>query len=392
MKKLNWKLNDSNFTFLDKLKISKFILTDDFWTMGKYVQKFEKVMSDYVGVKYAVFVSSGSTANTILSYFLKDKFANSDKSIIVFPSTTWTTSISPFIRDGFNPKFIDINLSDLCMDLDKLEEYLEKNSNKVACVFFTSLLGYVPNVDRLKNISKKYNVKIMMDNCENTLGEFLDKNISSYFTSTTSTYFGHQLQSVEGGFIFTNDEEEYEYFLMYRNHGMTRSVVNNKKYLNIQVDSKFDFFLLGNNFRNSNIHAYIGLLDFKRIDKYKKKRIELYELFKNSLSFKSEMLTFPSDSTKLRKNVPFSIPLIFKNVNQKNKIKNICDDLNIENRPIISGNILRQTCYSKYDDYKQFLNSEYLHTNGFYIGLHHKVKEKDIIYLTNEINSQFQYE
>ena len=112
----------------------------------------------------------------------------------------------------------------------------------------------------------------MMDNCENTFGSFENQNISSFFTSTTSTYFGHQIQSVEGGFIFTNSKEEYEYFLMLRNHGMTRSLSEPQKYNNPDVDSRFDFYCLGNNFRNSDIHAFIGLLDLKRIHKLKKKR------------------------------------------------------------------------------------------------------------------------
>lgn len=384
MKKLNWKLSESNFTLLDKIKISKFILTDNFWTLGDHVKFFENLMANYIGSKYSVFLSSGSTANTILAYYLKDHFYNEQKTTIVFPSTTWATSINPFLREGFVPKFIDISLSDLCMDLDKLEEYLNLNSNKVCCVFYTSLLGYVPDINRLINIEKKYNVKVMMDNCENTFGEYNHRNVSSYFTSTTSTYFGHQIQSVEGGFIFTNNDEEYEKFLMYRNHGMTRNIPNNVKYLNTEVDSKFDFYNLGNNFRNTNIHALIGSLDFKRKDRYINSRIEIYNYFKMLIDGK---LIFPNDSTSLKRNVPFSIPLIFKDVDHKNKVKSLCEDLNIESRPIISGNLLRQTCYKKYDCYKNFDVSEYLHNYGFYIGLHSKVKKADVKYLTNYINN-----
>lgn len=384
MKKLNWKLSESNFTLIDKIKISKFILTDNFWTLGKNVYSFEKLMCEYIGSKYSIFLSNGSTANTILAYYLKDNFYQNNKNIIIFPSTTWATSINPFLREGFIPKFIDISLSDLCMDLNKLEEYLIKNSDKVCCIFFTSLLGFVPDIERLLLIQKKYHIRIMMDNCENTFGSFNNKNISSYFTSTTSTYFGHQIQSVEGGFIFTNDEYEYERFLMYRNHGMTRNIPNKEKYLNLDVDSKFDFYLLGNNFRNTNIHALIGILDFKRKYKYIESRIEIYNYFKKSLE---DILIFPNDSTELRINVPFSIPLIFKTENDKNIIKNICESLDIETRPIISGNLLRQTCYKQYDCYKNFTNSEFIHNNAFYIGLHSKVKKNHVDYLIKLIKN-----
>lgn len=380
---LKWKLNELNFNLIDKLKICKFILFDSFWTMSKNVLEFENKMASYIGCKYAVFVSSGSTANTILAYYLKDNFYDSKKNVIVFPSTTWTTSISPFLREGFKPKFIDISLDNFCMDLDKLEEYLKEESNTISCIFVTSLLGFTVDIDKLMGLGVKYNVKIMMDNCENTYGKYNNRNVSSYFTSTTSTYFGHQLQSVEGGFIFTNDYNEYEQFLMYRNHGMTRSVKEKEKYENKNVDPQFDFYLLGNNFRNSDIHAFIGLQDFKRIEKSKNKRIKLFNYFKSNVN--SNIVHLPTE-TKNSINVAFSIPLVFKNVNNKKIILDFCKNSNIETRPIISGNLLKQTCYSKFDDYNKFKNSEYIDIHGFYVGLHSKLKLNSIKILIREIN------
>ena len=225
----------------------------------------------------------------------------------------------------------------------------------------------------------------MIDNCENTFGKYKNKNVSSFFTSTTSTYFGHQLQSVEGGFIFTNDKYEYEQFLMYRNHGMTRSVDKNDrhKYDNKKVDSQFDFYLLANNFRNSDIHAYIGLQDFNRIDKSKNKRIDLFNYFKSNV--KENILDLPIQNQNSI-DVLFCIPLIFKNINNKNIILNFCKENNIETRPIISGNLLKQTCYSKFEDYNEFKISEYIDVHGFYVGLHPKLKFSHIKRLVNQIN------
>lgn len=382
-KNLNWKLNELSFSLLDKLKICKFILFDSFWTMNKNVLQFENKMANYVGSKYSVFVSSGSTANTILAYYLKDNFYTSKKNIIVFPSTTWTTSISPFLREGFKPKFIDISLNNFCMDLDKLEEYLKNESSKTACIFITSLLGFTVDINKLTELGKKYNVKIMMDNCENTYGKYNGRNVSSYFTSTTSTYFGHQLQSVEGGFIFTNDYTEYEQFLMYRNHGMTRSVKEKEKYENKNVNPQFDFYLLGNNFRNSDIHAFIGLQDFKRIEKSTNKRIKLFNYFKLNVNSNIVHLT---TETKNSTDVAFSIPLVFKNIEHKKIMLDFCKNYNIETRPIISGNLLKQTCYSQFDDYTKFENSEYIDIHGFYVGLHSKLKFEQVKLLVEEIN------
>lgn len=375
-----WPLNNSSFTYFDRIKLAGFILNkNNFWTQNKYVKKFERIFADYIGVKYSVFVSSGSTANTLLAMHLKDTTYSPIKNKVIFPSTTWTTSISPFLREGFEPVFIDISLNDFCLDLNLVEEYIKNHSHEIAAIVCVSLIGQVPDIDRLQYLEKTYNIKILLDNCENTLGKYANKNISSYFTSTTSTYFGHQLQSVEGGFIFTNDIKEYEYFLMNRNHGMTRSLgmynIDSKAYDNSQVDNLFDFYSLGNNFRNTDINAFIGLLDFSRIDSYVSKRIDIFNKIKNI--FKNYDLVFPKESSD-KTAVPFCFPFLSKDRILIEKIFAFCKTNDIETRPIISGNLLLQTCYKKYGNYQDFKNSQFLHTNGFYIGIYPALSDKQI--------------
>ncbi|MEY4570993.1 MAG: hypothetical protein RLZ10_186 [Bacteroidota bacterium] len=379
---MKWPLNVDNFTFFDRLKICNFILNKkNRWTQDKLVYQLELAMANFADAKYAVYCSSGSTANTMVAMKLKD--FEKDKRIVVFPSTTWTTSVTPFIREGFIPKFIDVNLVDFSFDYNQLEEYLKANSHLVAAVFTTSLLGFVPDVDRLLNIEKTFNVKVMFDNCENTFGRYKDKNISSFTTSTTSTYFGHHLQSVEGGFVFTNSKEEYDYFLMLRNHGMTRSVKDNAKYLNFDVDSRFDFYCLGNNFRNCEIRALIGLLDLNKAKDHILKRLSLYDLYCNEIS-DSYLLPL---TYKEREPVAFALPIIPFDFNKKEKALDYCKANSIETRPIISGNLLRQTCFKQYGNYQDYPNSEFLHKNGFYVGLHTQLKNKDILELTSYLNS-----
>lgn len=375
-----WPLSNSSFTYFDRIKLASFILNkNNFWTQNKYVKKFEKAFADYVGTKYSIFVSSGSTANTLLAMYLKDTVYSKQKNKVIFPSTTWTTSISPFIREGFEPIFIDISLDDFCLDLDLTEKYLENHHQEVASIVCVSLIGQVPDIEKLTYLQDKYKVRILLDNCENTLGLYKNKNISSYFTSTTSTYFGHQLQSVEGGFIFTNDLNEYKYFLMNRNHGMTRSLdvysLNSNNYNNPNVDGLFDFYSLGNNFRNTDINAFIGLLDFSRINSYLLKRIAIFNKIKNF--FRDSDLVLPTEFID-RTSVPFCFPFISKDKSFITKILNFCKENKIETRPIISGNLLLQTCYKKYGNYQDFNNSQFLHTNGFYIGIYPSLSDKQI--------------
>jgi len=243
-------------------------------------------------------------------------------------------------------------------------------------------------MDFYQKLAKNFNVKIFFDNCENTLGDFDGSNISSYFTSTTSTYFGHQLQSVEGGFLFTNSLEEYEYFLMQRNHGMTRSLkvygLSPEKYQNKNVNELFDFYSLGNNFRNTDINAFIGMLDLKRAKDYIKSRAALYSFYVKELSCNKFYLPKSRQSSK---DVPFCLPIICKQPNQIEKVIEICKELDIEYRPIISGFLGYQTCYKKYfAGNKDYPNSINLHENGIYVGLYSKLEKKKILQLTEKLN------
>jgi CDP-6-deoxy-D-xylo-4-hexulose-3-dehydrase len=371
-----WPLNVSQFSAWDRLKLAHFVLTNDRWTHGEVVQDFERQMAAYVGCKYALFTSSGSTANTLLAMWLQD-YSEVGRDTIVFPSTTWVTSVSPFIREGFAAEFIDINLENFSIDTNKLEDYLEKEASRVACIFVTSLIGFTPNMRRLQALSRKYNVRIMMDNCENTLGRFDGKNISSFFTSTTSTYFGHQLQSIEGGFVFTDHDTEYEYFTMARNHGMLRHLEPEaaKIYRNPNVDERFDFRMLGNNFRNTNINALLGSFELARAEKYRVQRRKVYDLFR---WYMSGHLILPMDNESAS-HAPFCFPIIVKPhfSDAIIPLREMCDKNGIETRPIISGNLLRQTCIKR-SDYLLFENSEYLHKYGFYIGLHGSTSIRDV--------------
>ena len=389
----NWFLNDSNFTWSDRLKICKFFLdSKNRWTQDKYVIEYEDKWKQYTQAKYALMVSSGSTANTLIAQYAKH--FKPDRNTVVFPSVTWQTSVSPWLNAGFEPKFIDVNLNDFSIDIDKLSNYLKNNNEKVNTVFVTSLIGITPDIPVLKKVCGTYNVDLKLDNCENSFGAYLDKetndlkHICSELTSSTSTYFGHQTTTgSEGGMVFTNNEEEFVFYILARSHGLTRELErynlskNYKKLLsNKLVDPLFDFNILGNNYRSTNIAAFMGLLDFDRVYDYIIDRCELYNLYEGDLDKSKYLIPKGKHS-----DVQFCLPIISKKRKIK-LIKKYLEEEKIEYRPIISGNLLRHTCYKQYADYKQFKNAEYLHKNGLYVGLHSGVKEEQVLKLVDFLN------
>tara|TARA_R100000152_G_C6771301_1_gene197792 strand:+ start:530 stop:1744 length:1215 start_codon:yes stop_codon:yes gene_type:complete len=399
-----WKLNVDNFTLLDRLKICKFFLSKrNKWTQGKYVKEYEKAWAEYTGCKYAVMFSSGSTANTSIAQYVQKKYYLRPIKVtptVLVPSVTWQTSVSPWLFTKFRIKFIDVGFDDFCMDTNKLSDFLKDNHSIVSYIWPTSLLGFNPNIKEISKLSRMYKIPFGLDNCENAFGEIISNtedgslglktHICKVATSSVSTYFGHHTTSTEGGFVITDDKEEYEFHLMNRSHGMTRSLkdydIDPSPYRNPLVDPSFDFYSEGSNFRATDIEAFIGLLDFKRINDYIEKRRALYSYFSGKLD-NSKFILPKFDIGNY--NVPFCLPIISRDTdsNKVTKAKAFCEKNNIEHRQVIGGNMLRQRPYRHMEDHNDFPVAEHIHKYGFYVGLNQQVEESKILNLTDYLNS-----
>jgi CDP-4-dehydro-6-deoxyglucose reductase, E1 len=424
--KYNWPLADNNFSFWDRLKICGFFLNKkNRWTQDKYVREYERKIAEYVGAQYAVFVSSGSAANQLIAQRVKDELVKDHqwetRNQVILSAVSWQTNASVWIREGFSPVFIDIDLKDFALDTKKLTEYLDKNADKVACVFPTSVLGYTPEIEEYQRIQAKYKVKICFDNCENFFGEAvgwkyppentltIKRNINNWFTCSTSGYLAHQINSGgESGIIFTNDFEEYKYFLLARAHGLSRNLkpyagktifsgyvdwdINTyypwevEPIYNRLVNQEFNFTLLSSNYRNTDIAAFCSLLDLKKADKNKQHREVIYNAFWNNIDHIRYHL--PEDRPG-HKDIAFCLPIIVKGDEKEIRIERVKELLRkneIECRPFISGSMLRHTPYQKYADYKDYPNAEYITHFACYIGLNPSTTVEDVKVLCENLN------
>ena len=122
---MKWPLMTNNITLSDRLKLAKFVLTSDRFTNGKKVRQFEKEWSNWLGSKYSLFVSSGSTANYLLLSAVKELYNLKDGDKVLVPACTWVTNIGPVIQLGLTPIFCDINLDNFSF-CEKDLEYISK--------------------------------------------------------------------------------------------------------------------------------------------------------------------------------------------------------------------------------------------------------------------------
>jgi CDP-6-deoxy-D-xylo-4-hexulose-3-dehydrase len=189
--------------------------------------------------------------------------------------------------------------------------------------------------------------------------------------------------------ICTKNEELNDLFILKRSHGLARELNPSKhqKYrdANPLVDFNFLFLTHGYNFRNTELHAVIGIEQLKHLDRYIDIRNRNHKMFLEIIAPIQKYL-HPVDHPGISS---FCLPFVFKNATDKERFVEAIKKNNIEYRPIISGNLLRQPCFTGYGNFSDFVNAETLHLNGFYIGNNQFVGEERLALLKSIIQEVF---
>lgn len=337
-----YPLQTDNFSLIDRIKAALFVVNKkNRLTTGPKVIELEKKWEKISGPNTrCVAVSSGSTANHLLVETFLQTLNIDSKNVTVFvPSTTWASSVSPWIMRGCKVIFVDINLNDFSFDYDQLENKLEaeKDSKTVKVIWPTALVGFIPDIKKLNELKIKYNTYLFADLCETTMGEYLGKNILNCFDmATTSFFWAHEICGIEMGMLFIKEDFDinatfYTNACMIRSHGLTRvlpkqsSLRQEIEKANPEVDPEFLFYKIGTNYRTTDLNAFFALIDTERYYQYINERKKIWQYLLSNL---------PQDYLHLNKDIiPFCLPFI----NYKKPVKEIKERLNLngwETRPI----------------------------------------------------------
>ena len=248
-------------------------------TQSKFVNKFENEWSKWLGVKYSVFVNSGSSANILSLAVLRTL---TKKKNIIVPTLTWVSDINAVLFNGFKPIFVDINLSNLSMSHEQIKKSINKDT---AAVFLTHAQGFNGLNNNLIRFLKKKKIPLIEDVCESHGAVYKNKKLGSFgLISNFSFYYAHHMSTIEGGMICTNNKKIFEISKMIRSHGMVREAGNIKFEKSMMkkykfLSPKFIFLHQGYNFRNNEIGGLIGSSQLKRLDKNNKLRTRNFKFF-----------------------------------------------------------------------------------------------------------------
>jgi CDP-6-deoxy-D-xylo-4-hexulose-3-dehydrase len=374
--KMFWPLMKNCITEEDKKSMIDFISSTDRFTNGPKVREFEAAWSEWLGCKYSLFVSSGSTANLLLVAAVKEKYNLKSGDKVLLPAMTWVTNVSPIIQLGLEPIFCDVDLNNFGFDLKHLECLKEKHPD-IKLAFVTHLFGISADMDEYKRILP--DTIFIEDVCESHGATYKGKKAGTLSEgSTFSFYFGHHMTTIEGGFVCTNDEELYSLMKMKRSHGMAREASPQKfeqyKEMYPDVHPQFLFVTDGYNLRSMELNAVLGMSQLKGLDSAIERRKEIYKKF---LSILKDTGNFHEPNVE--GNSSFCLPFICETEEIKQNLEKYLQNHGVETRPLCSGNLLRQPFLQDYNmDIEWDANVEYLHKNGFFIGNNHLITDEEI--------------
>jgi len=387
--KLNWPLMKDNITREDLDILIAFLKKTPRLTQSSNVLAFEKEWSDWLGIRYSVFVNSGASANLITMAALKHLYGSGE---IIVPTLTWVSDIASVIQNGFEPVFVDINPENLCMDD---EQVISKLNHKTRAVFITHVQGFNGLTERLLQILKDRNIPLVEDVCESHGATFKGKKLGSFgLISNFSFYFAHHMSTIEGGMVCTDDEKIYETMRMFRSHGMVREASDAKikqQYVHEHPDLSPDFIFAypAYNVRNTEIGAVLGRSQLKRLDKNNTKRIENFELFLKNLDSQKYMTDFDLEGSC---NYAFNLVLKEPDPKFRDIVEAAMRNAGVEFRRGSSGggNQLRQPYLKGIvpdKEFEKYPEVEHIHFYGYYIGNYPALEKQNILDLCKLLNA-----
>lgn len=361
------------------------LLTERF-TMGKQVNDFEKTFAQYVGVKYAMMVNSGSSANLIALSVLtnhkcKNKLNPGDEVLV--PALCWSTSVFPIIQCNLTPVFVDVDPSTLNINLQDLEE---KITPRTKAIMLVHVLGNCTDMQKLMEIVENNNLILIEDTCESLGSKYKNQYLGTFGSlGTYSFYYSHHITTMEGGMVVTNDDDHYELMKCLRAHGWSRDLKDKNEIQSKypDLDSRFTFVNLGYNVRPMEIQASMGIGQLQKLETKNNNRKSNYRSIKSKIETdpRNTFISFPKESDDADV-AWFGITLFLdENIKLSEYLKYLTDN-GVENRPIITGNIVRQPVIKDlYPNlhHSDFPGAEKCHFSGLFIGLSSSLMSDSII-------------
>jgi len=389
-------------------------LTDatlDFWlTTGRFADQFEKEFAEWIGVKFAYLVNSGSSANLIAfsaltSPLLGDRQIKRGDEVITVAGG-FPTTISAITQYGAVPVFVDMTVPQYNVDVTKLEAAL---SDKTKCVMIAHTLGNPFDLKAVRAFCDKHNLWLVEDNCD-ALGSKYTIDGETRFTGTwgdigtSSFYPPHHMTMGEGGAVYTNNPTLSRLILSFRDWGrdcICKSGQDNRcghrwdgQYGELPqgYDHKYVYSHLGYNLKVTDMQAAIGCEQLKKFPSFIERRRHNWDRLRKALEPASDKLILPEPAEGSEPSwFGFLISVKPETGLNRMEVTKYIEDKNVQTRLLFGGNITKQPCFDTLrgtDAYRVSGGLEvtdFIMNNTFWVGVYPGMTDEMIDYMAKVI-------
>jgi len=357
------------------------LLTGKWVVAGENVHKFEREFCKMFNHNFSHMVNSGSSANLAMITALKKHFNWKDNDEILVSPVGFPTTISPLLQNNLKPVFVDIEFETLNFDLELL---IKKITPDTKGIFISPVLGNPPDMDILFEISKKFNILLIGDNCDSLGSKWSNKFLTDYyFCSSCSFYPAHHISTGEGGMVSSNDEKFINTVRSVSWWGRDCYCVGSANLLSCGtcknrfdnwlenydgvIDHKYYFTNIGYNLKPLDLQGAIGLeqlLKFHEIESNRKKSKSIIEaLFKKYIkNIKIANVLTKADPSW------FGVPIICDTQLLKERLVDFLEKNKIQTRNYFAGNLLLHPAFKHLDNFNNYKEANKALSNVFFIG------------------------
>ena len=373
------------------------------YTQGERVGLFEDEFASYLGVDHAIMVNSGSSANliamTAIYYAAKwdpnltyGPFLDGDEVII--PALCWPTTLTPLANLRLQPVFCDIDLDSLNLSVAAVDKV---RTDRTRAVIAVPILGNPTGLDDLRAYCEAERLVLLEDACQSLGAKNLaGQKVGTYgLASSFSFYFSHHISTIEGGCIATNSLLVAQLCRALRSHGWTRDLDDSQLAQSLpkfeQVDRRFCFFLPGYNVRATEIAAALGSVQLRRLPNFLAQRQHIAQARLRTLEPFQDRVAVPGAKVGAGHSW-MAFPLLLTTDEEKNRVRATLEDLAIETRPVVAGNLLRHPIAKllRINESEAGLpNCDAVFRRGLMLGLNPSSSDQDEAYLREAFQTSF---
>jgi len=374
---------------------------DGWLTAGRFHDDFERALAKYVGVRNALFVNSGSSANLIALAGLTSpklgKRALKPGDEVITVAAGFPTTVNPIIQNGMVPVFVDVELGTYDAVIDQVKEAI---SSKTRAIMMAHTLGNPFDVGAIKAICKEHNLYLIEDSCD-ALGSTYDGKRTGSFgdTATVSFYPAHHITTGEGGAVFVNSpliKKQVESFRDWGRDCYCATGHDNtcRKRFDWQLgdlpkgyDHKYIYGHIGYNLKATDMQAALGLSQMQKLDTFVQARKDNFAYLKKSLETIDDFI-FP-EATLNSEPSWFGFGLTIKpesGLDRTTLLKHL-DEKKIGSRLLFGGNLLKQPAYRNVEHrvVGDLKNTNLIMTNTFWLGVYPGLTNEMLDYVVSVV-------